>query len=187
MDPSQSKLAIVISDPIASTIENQIVECLKISPNIIISFCDSNLVDVIAEMIEKYQLDDYVNMVQYEKTEEIEFNPLIENENPTNAFWNNISRINGVNFVISEELNVKWILFLNYNEAPNDDFSAFYVNLSSENCSYIFREIILMPCEMFSNDLNIVKILMSETERLGSAKCINYHEIQEPVFDIVGI
>jgi len=183
-----NRLAIIISDPLAESIEQQILESLKISISIIISFCDFNLIDVITSIIERYKLDDFVNMVQYDKTPEIEFNPLIENPNPIDAFWNNISRINGVNMIISESFEVDWILFLKSNELPNENFSAYFDNINSTKCSYIFNEIILMPVSIFCNDLNIVKILMNENERIGSAKSIEfiqYTETEVPLFDII--
>jgi hypothetical protein len=186
-----SSLAIVISDPVGELVEEQLLECAKISNNIVVSFCDFNLTESIANIIEKYKLDQIVHLVQYEKTDEIEFNPLIQNPEPEKAFWNNISRINGVNLLLTEVCNptvsIRWILFLNSYEFTTLNFNTFYQNLSPAKCSYIFSDIVLVPLSAFSDDLSIIKILMNENERVGSAKCIEKYEFSEtsaPFFDI---
>lgn len=171
-------LAVVISDPTANFVENQILSSLLISNNIIISFCDFNLIEIINSIIEKNKLEKIVHLVQYEKTSEIEFNPLIENPDPVSAFWNNISRINGVNLITTELLNkndIEFILFLNYNEVPKQKFTLFYDKIDKDY-SYIFNGIILLRSNLFLDDLNIIKILMNENERIGSAKINKYIE-----------
>ena len=176
---------IIISNPNKNYIESQLLECIRITKNIIISFSiNNNDEDFFVSIINKHNFKN-VYLTPYEITDNIEFNPLSTKDNI--VFWDNISRISALIFINNNNLSNNkplWYLFINGNEIPNSFvFINFFENkVNNTDCSYIFiNNIILVPSKIFSNDIDIYKNLMKNNKRLDTAKLISSNEIILPL------
>lgn len=176
---------IIISNPNKNYFESQLLECIRITKNIIISLPinNNNNEQFFVSIIEKHNLKN-VYLTPYEITDNIEFNPLSSKDN--NVFWNNISRISALMYINNNMSSNKplWYLFINNNEIPNSFvFLNFFENkINNTDCSYIFiNNIILVPSKIFSNDVDIYKNLMKNNERLDTAKIIHSNEVLIPL------
>lgn len=172
-----NNIVIIISNPQKEYIETQILEGIKITNNIIITYSSaSDIENFILSIINKYNYKN-IFLIPTDITENIEYNPLI-NKNP-NIFWNNILRISGVMSIYTNSIKLQnipeWYLFLNGDEIPNGlSFCNFIQNnkLIDIN-SYLFNNnILLITSNLFKNDIEIYKNLMKNKERQEVAELL---------------